>query len=66
MIGTSVYLVHSFHFEPNDAAHRLADCFYGGHRITAAVRSGRTIGCQFHPEKSGEAGLLLLKGFLDI
>lgn len=62
--GTSVYLVHSFHFEPNDAAHRLADCFYGGHRITAAVRSGRTIGCQFHPEKSGEAGLTLLSAFL--
>jgi glutamine amidotransferase len=62
--GTSVYLVHSFHFEPSDAAHRLADCFYGGHRITAAVRSGRTIGCQFHPEKSGEAGLSLLSAFL--
>ena len=64
--GTSVYLVHSFYFEPSDAAHRLADCFYGGHRITAAVCSGRTIGCQFHPEKSGEAGLRLLQGFLAI
>lgn len=62
--STSVYLVHSFHFEPNDASHRLADCFYGGHRITAAVSSGRIIGCQFHPEKSGEAGLTLLSAFL--
>lgn len=62
--GASVYLVHSFHFEPNDATHRLADCFYGGNRITAAVRSGRTIGCQFHPEKSGEVGLALLSSFL--
>ncbi len=63
---TSVYLVHSFHFEPNNAADRLADCFYGGHRITAAVRSGRTIGCQFHPEKSGKAGLALLSAFLSL
>jgi glutamine amidotransferase len=62
--SASVYLVHSFHFEPNDASHRLADCFYGGHRITAAVSSGRTIGCQFHPEKSGEVGLTLLSAFL--
>lgn len=64
--GTSVYLVHSFQFVPDDEAHRLADCFYGGHRITAAVRSGRTIGCQFHPEKSGEAGLALLSAFLKL
>lgn len=62
--GTSVYLVHSYQFVPADPAHRLADCFYGGHRIAAAVRMGRTIGCQFHPEKSGEAGLALLAGFL--
>jgi glutamine amidotransferase len=63
---TSVYLVHSFHFVPDDEVHRLADCYYGGHRITAAVRSGRTIGCQFHPEKSGEAGLALLSAFLKL
>jgi len=62
--GTSVYLVHSFHFVPTDPAHRLADCFYGGHHIAAAVQSGNTLGCQFHPEKSGEAGLKLLIAFL--
>ncbi|MEO2216587.1 imidazole glycerol phosphate synthase subunit HisH [Chromobacterium vaccinii] len=62
--GMSAYLVHSFHFIPTDPAHRLADCFYGGHRIAAAVRVGHTIGCQFHPEKSGKTGLTLLAGFL--
>ena len=62
--GTSMYMIHSFHFIPTDPDHRLADCFYGGHRIAAAVRSGRTLGCQFHPEKSGEAGLALLSAFL--
>ncbi|MCE9659476.1 MAG: imidazole glycerol phosphate synthase subunit HisH [Burkholderiales bacterium] len=62
--GTSAYLVHSFHFVPDDPAHRLADCFYGGHRVTAAVQSGAAMGCQFHPEKSGEKGLALLAAFL--
>ena len=64
--GTSFYLVHSFHFVPDDTAHRLADCFYGGHRIAAAVQSGNILGCQFHPEKSGEAGLRLLASFLSM
>lgn len=62
--NTSMYLVHSYHFEPDDPAHRLADCFYGGHRLAAAVRRGNIVGCQFHPEKSGEAGLSLLDAFL--
>lgn len=62
--GTSVYLVHSFQFAPLDACHRLADCFYGGHKIAAAVRSGNVTACQFHPEKSGEAGLRMIASFL--
>lgn len=61
---TSVYLVHSFQFEPEDVRHHLADCFYGGHRIAAAVRSGNVTACQFHPEKSGEAGLRMIASFL--
>jgi imidazole glycerol-phosphate synthase subunit HisH len=62
--GISAYLVHSYHLVPDSEAHRLADCVYGGHRIAASVQAGSTIGCQFHPEKSGEAGLQLLAGFL--
>jgi glutamine amidotransferase len=61
---TSVYLVHSFHFEPESVHHRLADCFYGGHRIVAAVRSDNVTACQFHPEKSGAAGLRMITSFL--
>ncbi|MBS0366247.1 MAG: imidazole glycerol phosphate synthase subunit HisH [Proteobacteria bacterium] len=63
--GTAVYLVHSFSVVPDDHRHGLADCLYGGHRIAAAMRSGRIVGCQFHPEKSGEAGLRMLAQFLD-
>lgn len=63
-VGCSVYLVHSYRFEPDDETHRLADCWYGGHRISAAVQAGMVMGCQFHPEKSGESGLKLLAAFL--
>ena len=62
--GAAVYLVHSFHFVPAEKADRLADCFYGGHRIVASVSKGRTIGCQFHPEKSGLVGINILRNFL--
>ena len=63
-VGTSVYVVHSFQFAPADRADELASYDYGGHQITAAVQRANVIGCQFHPEKSGPAGLKLLRSFL--
>ena len=63
-LGTTVYLVHSFHVVPDDPAHVLAHCLYGDHAIVAAIRSRNITGCQFHPEKSGEAGLAILAQFL--
>src|SRR5690606_25364420 len=48
-----VYLVHSFHVEPDDQAHLLAAYDYDGVPVTAAVARGNIFGCQFHPEKSG-------------
>ena len=62
--GTSVYFVHSFTAYPADPADRLADCDYDGRPISAAVARGRLTGCQFHPEKSGEAGLGILRRFV--
>ena len=62
--GTSVYLVHSFAVVPDDPAHRLADCDYGGHAVCAGIARGAITGFQFHPEKSGEAGLRILRRFL--
>jgi len=64
--GAAVYLVHSYHFLPDDPKDGLADCIYGGHRITAAVQRGHLMGCQFHPEKSGATGLAVLDRFLGI
>lgn len=62
--GEAVYFVHSFMAQPVDPAHRLADCLYGGIAVSAAVQHGRVMGCQFHPEKSGEVGLRVLANFL--
>ncbi|MBK9135494.1 MAG: imidazole glycerol phosphate synthase subunit HisH [Betaproteobacteria bacterium] len=62
--GDAVYLVHSFHFLPDDPAHLLATYDFGGHRVTAAVRRGNVTGFQFHPEKSGRVGLDILRAFV--
>ena len=61
--GEAAYFVHSFMAVPTDSMHRLADCYYGGHLIPAAIFRERITGCQFHPEKSGEVGLKILKRF---
>jgi glutamine amidotransferase len=62
--GAAAYFVHSFTAMPDDPAHRLADCRYNGRLIAAAIRSGNLYGCQFHPEKSGEVGLAIVRNFL--
>jgi glutamine amidotransferase len=59
-----VYFVHSYYCPVTDAisAFTAAECEYGG-RFAAAVRRGACFGVQFHPEKSGGAGLDILKRF---
>jgi imidazole glycerol-phosphate synthase subunit HisH len=56
--------VHSFTAEPIDDGNRLADCDYHGRRISAALRAKNVFGTQFHPEKSGEIGLRILRNFM--
>ncbi|UPT74551.1 MAG: imidazole glycerol phosphate synthase subunit HisH [Elusimicrobiota bacterium] len=63
--GAEFYFVHSFAAVPSDPSHRLADCGYGENDFCAALRRGSVVGCQFHPEKSGPAGLDILKRFLE-
>jgi glutamine amidotransferase len=62
--GASVYFVHSFTAQPDREEHRLADCDYDGRRLAAVVGTGEVCGCQFHPEKSGETGLRIIRAFL--
>jgi glutamine amidotransferase len=61
--GTPFYFVHSYAPAPDDAALAIGHTTYGS-IFTAAVRSGRRVGVQFHPERSGEAGLRLLGNFV--
>jgi glutamine amidotransferase len=61
--GESVYFVHSFMSQVTDSAHQLAHCYYGGHIVQAAISKDSITGCQFHPEKSGEVGLKILRRF---
>jgi glutamine amidotransferase len=62
--GESAYFVHSYMAVPTDQSHLIAECVYGGHLIPAAIGRDQIIGCQFHPEKSGEVGLKMLRRFL--
>lgn len=59
-----VYFVHSYTAHPARQSDIVATCDYEGLSIVAAVQNGRVVGCQFHPEKSGEVGLSILSGFL--
>ena len=59
-----MYFVHSYAAYPDDPAHWLARTTFGRHQFCSAVRKGNVFGCQFHPEKSGEAGLAILDNFL--
>lgn len=62
--GAPCYFVHSFMGEPSNEGDRAADCLYGDRRISAAVQRDNVQGCQFHPEKSGPAGLTMLRRFV--
>jgi glutamine amidotransferase len=62
--GDAMYFVHSFMASLEDDSYRLADCVYGGYLIPAAIMCGNVVGCQFHPEKSGELGLMFLRRFV--
>lgn len=60
------YFVHSFYADVKNAKDQLAVFDFGGHAITAAIQKDNLIGCQFHPEKSGELGLKIIQSYLQI
>ena len=63
--GEYVYYVHSF-YARDCAASTLGTSRYGTVAVTGAVRNGNVWGTQFHPEKSGDAGLRLLRAFAEL
>jgi glutamine amidotransferase len=62
--GDFAYFAHSFAAHPADPRQRLVDIDLGGTRVAAAISAGPITGCQFHPEKSGEVGLAILRAFV--
>jgi glutamine amidotransferase len=61
--GDHAYFVHSYHAKCGDAANMLASTDYG-QTVAAVVGQDNIMGTQFHPEKSQDTGLRLLKNFL--
>ena len=62
--GDCVYFVHSFYAADCEES-VIATAEYGP-ELTAAVARGNVMGCQFHPEKSGNVGLKILKAFVEM
>ncbi len=63
--GDFVYFVHSYYGSCENAGDMAASCEYGK-EVTAAVWKENVFGCQFHPEKSSETGLKILRAFAEI
>jgi glutamine amidotransferase len=65
--GEHAYFVHSYYADPDDEHAVVAETDYG---VTfpsiVANDDGTVFGTQFHPEKSGETGLTILKNFVDL
>jgi len=62
--GAMMYFVHSYAHAPADAGDVVATIAVNGVQVAAMVRKGGLIGCQFHPEKSGETGLAVIRNFV--
>lgn len=62
--GVDVYFVHSYSIEMEQPDSVAATCEYGGYKLHAALEQRNLYGCQFHPEKSGSTGLIILGNFL--
>lgn len=60
-----VYFVHSYYLQAKDPSIVTATTEYGT-LIHASVEQGNVFACQFHPEKSSEVGMQILKNFLTI
>jgi len=62
--GAYLYFDHSYHVVPDDAELITIDAEHGI-RLTAAVRKANIFACQFHPEKSQQIGLRMLRNFVE-
>ena len=59
-----VYFVHSYHAIPDENNIIAAQVSYGSEKLTAMIENDNLLACQFHPEKSGKTGEILLRRWL--
>mgnify|MGYP002851484968 CR=1 FL=1 len=59
-----VYFVHSYHAVPKNINLITANVSYGSEKLTAIIEKDNLLACQFHPEKSGKTGEILLRRWL--
>jgi len=64
-LGARFYFLHSYYVAPNQEDDVLAITDYNG-PYASSVRSGNVFGAQFHPEKSHQWGIQLLKNFAEL
>ena len=64
--GKHFAFVHSYYADVTEAAATVAPVEYEGLQMAAAIEKGNLFGCQFHPEKSGDDGLHMLRNFVKI
>lgn len=64
--GSDVYFIHSYIMMPEKQSSVLAQTIYGGVKFCSVVQKNKTIGVQFHPEKSGNVGLAIINNFIKI
>ena len=64
--GIEMYFVHSFYVECINQSDVMLVSNYAGTQFAAGIKSGKILGFQFHPERSGIHGLKIYKGLLDL
>jgi glutamine amidotransferase len=65
-VDGAAYFVHSYMAVTDHEEDLLSVTSYAGNEITAVIQRQNIMGCQFHPEKSGEVGLSILRSFVSL
>ncbi len=64
--GSQMYFVHSLYVKANNPQHSVAETIYGFNRFCSVVRKDNVMGCQFHPERSADDGLKIIRNFMQL
>lgn len=64
--GNYFYFIHSYVLKPQNDENILAHSIYNGYEFVSAIGGNNIVGFQFHPENSGEIGLMIFKGIKKI